>query len=197
MPENGKCHSLLNYFWIFLTFLQATLPNLRRLFIESRTDDEEREISRKAVSSATCLRWYRTMLTIDSVLQCCFIHGLCSCIQSHRPEAERWQMTRPQTLNDTPSGRILFGNGCTINSDECGNSIILTTCIIIYTFGTLQVFALLFHAFCFSISCRRFSLLFPPQARQKLICTGLFYAFIVSFLQKSWKSKAQASLITN
>lgn len=28
---------------------QANFPNLRRLFIESRSDDEEREVSRKAV----------------------------------------------------------------------------------------------------------------------------------------------------
>ncbi|RMJ18797.1 hypothetical protein CDV36_001555 [Fusarium kuroshium] len=30
----------------------ASLPNLRRLFIEARTDDEEREISRKAFYNA-------------------------------------------------------------------------------------------------------------------------------------------------
>ena len=29
---------------------QANFPNLRRLFIEARTDDEERSVSRKAVS---------------------------------------------------------------------------------------------------------------------------------------------------
>ena len=28
---------------------QANFPNLRRLFIEARTDNEEREVSRKAV----------------------------------------------------------------------------------------------------------------------------------------------------
>ncbi|KAH7272046.1 hypothetical protein NW759_000676 [Fusarium solani] len=30
----------------------ASLPNLRRLFIEARTDDEERDISRKAFYNA-------------------------------------------------------------------------------------------------------------------------------------------------
>ena len=29
---------------------QASFPNLRRLFIEARTDNEERDVSRKAVS---------------------------------------------------------------------------------------------------------------------------------------------------
>lgn len=29
---------------------QANFPNLRRLFIEARTDNEERDVSRKAVS---------------------------------------------------------------------------------------------------------------------------------------------------
>lgn len=33
-----------------LTDRQAKFPNLRRLFIEARSDDEEREVSRKAVS---------------------------------------------------------------------------------------------------------------------------------------------------
>ncbi|KAJ0168567.1 hypothetical protein CTA2_4334 [Colletotrichum tanaceti] len=32
--------------------VKATLPNLRRLFIEARTDDEEREVSRKAFYNA-------------------------------------------------------------------------------------------------------------------------------------------------
>lgn len=31
------------------TLQQANFPNLRRLFIEARTDDEERAVSRKAV----------------------------------------------------------------------------------------------------------------------------------------------------
>ncbi|VUC23690.1 unnamed protein product [Clonostachys rosea] len=31
---------------------QANFPNLRRLFIEARTDDEEREVSRKAFYNA-------------------------------------------------------------------------------------------------------------------------------------------------
>lgn len=38
--------------------LQANFPNLRRLFIEARSDNEEREVSRRAVSllcrSPTC-----------------------------------------------------------------------------------------------------------------------------------------------
>lgn len=29
--------------------MQANFPNLRRLFIEARTEDEERQVSRKAV----------------------------------------------------------------------------------------------------------------------------------------------------
>lgn len=29
--------------------MQANFPNLRRLFIEARSDDEERQVSRKAV----------------------------------------------------------------------------------------------------------------------------------------------------
>ncbi|CAI0653585.1 unnamed protein product [Colletotrichum noveboracense] len=32
--------------------VKATLPNLRRLFIEARSDDEEREVSRKAFYNA-------------------------------------------------------------------------------------------------------------------------------------------------
>ena len=31
--------------------MQANFPNLRRLFIEARTDNEERDFSRRAVSS--------------------------------------------------------------------------------------------------------------------------------------------------
>lgn len=36
-------------------YLQANFPNLRRLFIEARTDAEEREVSRRAVSEACCV----------------------------------------------------------------------------------------------------------------------------------------------
>lgn len=35
--------------------LQANFPNLRRLFIEARTDSEEREVSRRAVSEVFCV----------------------------------------------------------------------------------------------------------------------------------------------
>ncbi|KAG7042664.1 hypothetical protein JMJ77_0002962 [Colletotrichum scovillei] len=44
---------------------QATLPNLRRLFIEARTDDEEREVSRKAFYNAVL---FMSSVTIFSLI---------------------------------------------------------------------------------------------------------------------------------
>jgi hypothetical protein len=42
--------------------MQANFPNLRRLFIEARTDNEERDVSRRAVS-LPCLPALRQIMT--------------------------------------------------------------------------------------------------------------------------------------
>ncbi|KAK1498252.1 hypothetical protein CTAM01_07470, partial [Colletotrichum tamarilloi] len=47
------------------SLFKATLPNLRRLFIEARTDDEEREVSRKAFYNAVL---FMSSVTIFSLI---------------------------------------------------------------------------------------------------------------------------------
>ncbi|KAI5920529.1 hypothetical protein F4810DRAFT_682308 [Camillea tinctor] len=101
----------------------ASFPNLRRLFIEARSDDEEREVSRRAVSTQSqkpspvsilsfyfffCLptfcysmlphhtnKYLPMCLFLDyKVLQRRIIHGLGSRIQSHSAEDERPQIIK-------------------------------------------------------------------------------------------------------
>jgi hypothetical protein len=64
-----------------IKYSQANLPNLRRLFVEARTEAEESAYSRNAVSSPLQLRNVRSDLRI--VLQYCIIHVFGRCIQSH------------------------------------------------------------------------------------------------------------------
>ncbi|KAI1195392.1 hypothetical protein F5X97DRAFT_244295 [Nemania serpens] len=55
----------------------ANFPNLRRLFIDARSDDEEREVSRRAV-----------------VLQCGLVHGLSRRLQLDSSADEWYKIAR-------------------------------------------------------------------------------------------------------
>ena len=53
-----------------ICILQANFPNLRRLFIEARTDNEERDVSRRAVGFAlfSCSRGYGLTHHVSSTM---------------------------------------------------------------------------------------------------------------------------------
>lgn len=60
-------------------FSKANLPNLRRLFVEARTDAEESAYSRNAVRNSFI---YVNHLLISLVLQYCPVHVIRCCLQS-------------------------------------------------------------------------------------------------------------------
>jgi hypothetical protein len=66
----------------------SNLPNLRRLFVEARTDAEESEYSRNAV----CHSFYLVITNADrTVLQSCDFHVVNRWLQSHRSAYDDWQ----------------------------------------------------------------------------------------------------------
>ncbi|KAI1260298.1 hypothetical protein F5Y18DRAFT_259709 [Xylariaceae sp. FL1019] len=73
---------------------QASFPNLRRLFVDARSDGEEREVSRRAVShysscsSSQLLRALLADYIARLVLQCCAVHGFCGRLQFDSSEDE-------------------------------------------------------------------------------------------------------------
>lgn len=62
----------------------SNLPNLRRLFVEARTDAEESEYSRNAVCSPILLYSSSTLTKFRTVLQPCHVHVLDSWLQLGR-----------------------------------------------------------------------------------------------------------------
>lgn len=95
---------------------KANFPNLRRLFIESRSDDEEREVSRKAVRVHCVLSLYRYLLGAigsrslmqitdirdTAVLQRRPLHGLGRCLQPDRAADERHEIDPSLTKRTWP-----------------------------------------------------------------------------------------------
>ncbi len=67
-----------------IKFSQANLPNLRRLFVEARTEAEESQYSRNAVSLFPHYISWLYAYVVDLVLQHCAVHVICGCFQSHR-----------------------------------------------------------------------------------------------------------------
>lgn len=77
-----------------IDFSKANLPNLRRLFVEARTEAEESAYSRNAVSNLT--RMAKILAHGDIVLQHCTIYVLRCGLQSDSATCEQRHMLRGQ-----------------------------------------------------------------------------------------------------